>query len=350
VTLVMQSSSTVSALAVMLGASGIVSLEAAMVMVCGANAGSGMSVALISSHLSGPPRQLALWQAAVKVIGALIVLPFAVMLPDHGGLPSRLLEVLPEPVLLSVVYLVINLLGAILSGLLRVPLLRLLERMAPADRALRQFEAEFIVDEAAEDPETAFILARREQAKLIALLPAALAPVRPGETSEDTGLDNDARRRLGLTLVGDIADFVSEALARHPVGGEVTGLLLLQRCNEHITSIIESMHGYAGELASLSTKTAAEQAMCDSMTETLHLLLDLAGEQAAGDTGNRAMLERLTGDRSEVMTRFRQQIVAQDADSQANREALFVATGLFERLVWLVRQLAADLTAIAATD
>jgi phosphate:Na+ symporter len=44
VTLLMQSSSTVSALAVMLSATGLVPLEAAMVMVCGANAGSGMSV------------------------------------------------------------------------------------------------------------------------------------------------------------------------------------------------------------------------------------------------------------------------------------------------------------------
>ena len=88
--------------------------------------------------------------------------------------------------------------------------------------------------------------------------------------------------------------------------------------------------------------------MCESMTETLHLLLGLVAEEAEGDASNHAVLERLTAGRSEVMTRFRQQIVAQDAASPANREPLFVATGLFERMVWLVGQLSSDVADIAA--
>ena len=344
VTLLMQSSSTVSALAVMLSATGLVPLEAAMVMVCGANAGSGMSVALISSHLSGPPRQLALWQAAVKLIGALTVLPFAVMMPEAVERAT----LLPVPVLLSVIYLVINLLGAVLSGLLRTPLLRLIERLAPADGELRQFEPSFIIDEATEDPETAFILARREQAKLVSLIPAGLAPVRHGEETEAATLDNDTRRRLALALVANISDFVSEAVANHPVGTEVTRLLLLQRCNEHISSIVDALHGYVRELSTLAEMTVQEKAMCESMTETLHLLLGLVAEEAEGDDSNHAVLERLTAGRSDVMTRFRQQIVAQDTASPANREPLFVATGLFERMVWLVRQLSSDVADIAA--
>jgi phosphate:Na+ symporter len=349
VTLLMQSSSTVSALAVMLSATGVVPLEAAMVMVCGANAGSGMSVALVSSHLSGPPRQLALWQAVVKLIGALVVLPFAVMMPPGG--PAGAL--LPVPVLLSVAYLVINLLGAVLSGMFRAPLLSLLERMAPANRALQRFEPEFILDEATEDPATAFILGRREQAKLVSLLPAALDPVRHGEMQDgaaldELSLDNDARRRLALGLAGDISAFVSEAVSRHPIGAEVTALLLLQRCNEHVISIVDALHGYVRELSSVAAMTGREQSMCESMTESLHLLLSLVAEEAEGDMSNHAVLEQLTADRSETMTRFRQQIVAHEEQSHANREPLFVATGLFERTVWLVRQLSADLGEISA--
>lgn len=347
VTLLMQSSSTVSALAVMLSAAGVVPLEAALVMVCGANAGSGMSVALISSHLSGPPRQLALWQAVVKFTGTLAVLPFAVMVPDGGSAVTVMTAKLPVPLLLSVAYLVINLLGAILSGLLRTPLLAMIEKLAPTDRQLRQFEPEFIVDEAAEDPETAFVLARREQAKLIALLPAALDQVRHGEADADRGPGNDVRRGLALTLSGEISGFVSEAVSRHPAGMEVAGLLLLQRCNAHITSIIDALHGYVRELASLGALSEREQAMCDSMTESLHFLLELTAEEASGNMSNHAMLERLTADRSEVMTRFRQQIVEHEAEFHANREPLFVATGLFERLVWLARQLSTDLAEIA---
>ena len=343
VTLLMQSSSTVSALAVMLAATGVVPLAAAMVMVCGANAGSGMSVALISCHLHGPPRQLALWQAVVKLTGALVVLPLAVLLPEGDWLALGL----GVPVLLSVAYLAINLLGATLSGLLRQPLLALLEAMAPTDRALTQFAPEFILDEATEDPDTAFVLARREQAKLMSLLPAALDGLRPDGAAGPGSLDSDARRNLALALTDAIADFVSEAVSRNPVGTEVTKLLLLQRCNAHLESIIDALHDYVDELSALAAMSAPEQAMSLSMTETLHLLLDLVAEEANGDLAHHDMLEQLTAPRSESMTRFRRDIVAQDGGTAANREALFVATGLFERLVWLVRQLSTDIGDIA---
>lgn len=345
VTLVMQSSSTVSILAVMLSATGLVPLHAAVVLVCGANAGSGMSVAMISAHLSGQPRQLALWQAVVKLLGAAAVLPFAIAAPEGGGALPALTALLPVPTLLSITYLLVNLFGAVLSRLFRAPLLRLLEALSPIDPDRQQFEPEFILDEAAEDPETAFSLASREQAKLVSLLPAALAPLRPEEEPAEPLLDNATRRGLATALAREISDFISEAVANHPHGSDVSGLLLLQRCNGHILSLVDALHGYVAELSSLGAATGPERAMCDSMTETLHLLLGLAGDDA-----NRDMLDRLTHDRSEVMTRFRQQIVGTDAPSNASRESLFLATGLFERIVWLVGQLSSDLADIAKTE
>ncbi|MEY3307834.1 MAG: hypothetical protein RLZZ413_1872, partial [Pseudomonadota bacterium] len=61
ITLVMQSSSTVSILAIALSSAGLLPLGSAVVLVCGANLGSGLSVALMSAHLTGLPRQLAIW-------------------------------------------------------------------------------------------------------------------------------------------------------------------------------------------------------------------------------------------------------------------------------------------------
>ena len=350
VTLVLQSSSTVSALAVMLSAAGLMPLAAAMVLVCGANAGSGMSVAMISAHLTGLPRQLALWQAVVKCVGALVVLPLALLVPEGGPGVARLTALLPVPLLLSCTFLLINMAGAVLSDLFRAPLLRLMERLTPADPDRRQYEPEFIIDEVAEDAETAFLLARREQAKLVSLLPVALAPLRHDEVIEEASLDNRTRHELALNLAGEISDFISEAVAGNPAGADVTGLLLLQRRNAHILPLIDSLHGYVGELSGLITATSEEQTMCTSMTETLHLILGLLADQATGDDSDRSMLEQMTADRSEIMTRFRRQIVAQDTQSNATRESLFVATGLFERMVWLVRQLSTDFGDIAAQD
>ena len=80
--------------------------------------------------------------------------------------------------------------------------------------------------------------------------------------------------------------------------------------------------------------------MRESMTETLHLLLSLLADHANGE-GDAEMLQRLTHGRGDVMTRFRNEIVRNETASNVNRESLFVATGLFERMVWLVRELSA---------
>lgn len=347
VALVMQSSSTVSALAVMLAGTNLIPLAAAVVLVCGANAGSGMSVAMITAHLSGPPRQVALWQAGMKLMGTLVILPLALMVSllatnlNHAGGGWS------APLLLSFIFLAVNVAGAILCEIFRHPLLQLLEVLAPTDLERQQFTPEFIVEEAAEDTETAFLLARREQAKLVALLPAALSPVRHAEALPDLALEPAARKVLAQALAKDISDFISEAVSRHHAGNDVRGLLLLQRANAHIMSIVETLHDYVGELSRMSELSQKEQAMCDSMSETLHLLLELAAEQAAGEEADASIVNRMTGDRSDIMQRFREEITKTGTSTPANRESLFVATGLFERLSWLVRQLSADLRSLA---
>lgn len=340
ITLVMQSSSTVSIITVALGAAGLLPLQSALVIVCGANLGSGLSVVLVSSHLSGLPRQLAIWQAVVKALGSFAVLVPVVALSVLGSLPEPASLGLSLAMAVALTYLALNVAGAVLAAVLQRPLAHLLQTMAPLDAERQQYEPEFLIDEAAEDPETALMLSRREYARLVALMPVALAPLRPEEEGMLT-LDNAQRRRLALELAQQIESFVSLAVTSHPQNADVGGLLLLQRYNGQLQSLIDALHAYVGELETLEDPAPHELAMRTSMTETLHFLLGLLAEHANGE-GDAEMLERLTLDRGDIMTRFRGQIVQHDTASNANREALYVATGLFERMVWLVRELAAD--------
>lgn len=341
ITLVMQSSSTVSIITVALSAAGLLPLQSALVIVCGANLGSGLSIVLASSHLVGLPRQLAIWQAMIKALGSLAVLVPVLLLAALGSLlePDALGVSLPMAIALA--YLALNVSGAALSALLQRPLIVLLQAIAPIDTERQQYAAEFLIDEAAEDPETALLLARREYARLVGLMPMALAPLRLEEEGGGPALDNEQRRRLALELAQQIESFVSLAVTSHPQNADVGGLLLLQRYNSQLQSLIDALHRYVEELEALRDAAPHEVAMRASMTETLHFLLGLLSEHANGE-GDAETMERLTRDRGDIMTRFRGQIVQQDAASNANREALFVATGLFERMVWLVRELAAD--------
>jgi phosphate:Na+ symporter len=289
----------------------------------------------------GVPRQLAAWQTAVKALGTLAVLVPVVLLPTLGIGQETILLSVSLPMAIALAYLALNVTGAVLAGLLQRPLIILLKTMAPIDTERQQYDAEFLIDEAAEDPETSLMLARREYARLVALMPMALAPLRPEEENGTLALDNIQRRHLALELAQQIESFVSLAVTSHPQNTDVGGLLLLQRYNGQLQSLIDALHNYVEELETLKDPVAHEIAIRTSMTETLHLLLCLLAEYASGD-GDAETLERLTRDRGDIMTRFRVQIVQNDTASNANREALFVATGLFERMVWLIRELAAD--------
>lgn len=342
VTLVLQSSSTVSILVVAMSAARLISLEDAIVLVCGASLGSGLAIALVSSHLTGPPRQLAIWQAIVKGLGSAAILFPTLTLFAFGTLGEGLQASLPVPTLIALAYLVLNIAGAVLAGMFRRPLTRFIQIIAPEDPDRQLFEPAYIIDEAADDPDTALLLASREQARLSSLLPTALAPLRPEEDDAAPALPNEHRRELAKRLLGQIEGFISEAVERHPKNADLTRLLVLQRCNDHLVSLIDALHDYVVELSSLQDPDEQEVTIVGSMTESLHLLLSLLADQTSGASDDADSLMRLTNDHNDIMNRYRNKIATTETSSNANRERLFVATGLFERVVWLVRKISTD--------
>jgi len=82
--------------------------------------------------------------------------------------------------------------------------------------------------------------------------------------------------------------------------------------------------------------------VADQMTEALHtLLMALADAADTDDQSEREMTLALLTYREELMERIRQRVLREDPDMPAKaQEALFAATMLFERIVWLARRTA----------
>jgi len=74
-TVVAQSSATVSIIAVTMANVGLLTIDQTIVVVIGASLGSGISIALLSTNLRGVGRQIAWMQVAVKLVGVAVVLP-----------------------------------------------------------------------------------------------------------------------------------------------------------------------------------------------------------------------------------------------------------------------------------
>lgn len=141
VTLLAQSSSTVSILALTLHAAGVLNFEQAAMAVCGASLGSGGAVLLLAAGLRGAARRLSMFQALLKAAGALLFL--ALLLLEHfSGLDlllAGLAVAVPEASLrIGVLFLLLQTASALLGLTAPGRMLALLTRLCRTARRSRR--------------------------------------------------------------------------------------------------------------------------------------------------------------------------------------------------------------------
>ena len=114
---------------------------------------------------------------------------------------------------------------------------------------------------------------------------------------------------------------------------------------QHRAANLNAMHESLEEFAAacLSARQWPSSArVADQMIESLHALLAaLVESAAANDPDEQELVLSLLGHRDEMMERIRQRVLREDPNMPAKaQEALFAATMLFERVVWLARRCA----------
>jgi hypothetical protein len=145
------------------------------------------------------------------------------------------------------------------------------------------------------------------------------------------------RHAASTAVAGETDVFLSEVVNSNPGFDGVDRIFEARSRLRGLVTLQECLHEFASHMASLRGETGSS--LKTSLIESLHLLLTMAAEVAqTGDEDDRAFLEELTSDRSDMMEGIRRQLLAQPA-SASMREALLVATVLFERAVWLIREL-----------
>ena len=74
------------------------------------------------------------------------------------------------------------------------------------------------------------------------------------------------------------------------------------------------------------------------MVEGLHLILMLLNESVLEEDSHDMLIE-LTSEKSQLMENIRKSLVVDNAKSVSEKQSLLIATGIFERVLWLVRQI-----------
>jgi len=337
VTLITQSSASVSMLAVTLNVAGVLPFYDAVILVFGSSVGSGLSVVLATSHLNGRQRQLAIYQSLVKIAGVAVLMPLGWFGQDwlKIALPSWV-NSLSVGTWIALIYLLLQVTGAIVASAVQGKLLIVLDWLCPLTEDENLFEPRYIYSEAAEDADTALILATREQDRLLTALPDYLESIRAETEVARSTISLNVRHSAACHLAGKIRSFMEETAIHNHSDTAIERIFALQSRNETIISLQDSLNSFVG---ALQTTKNREVGWAGSLVESLHLILIILREALVEGADDRDSLLALTSDRSKLMEKIRDSLLSEKSGDLTERQSLFVSTGIFERVIWLVRQI-----------
>ena len=340
-TLIIQSSSTMSAIAVTMTSAGILSLDQTLMIVMGSNLGSGLGTFLLASNLSGTGRQLALIQLWVKAIGVVLILPWF-LLEVSGEVPgikqysAKLSADLPHQV--AVVYLLLQLVSAALVSAMGGSFAKLARHLCPPNPTEALSKPLYLYEQAIEEAETALDLVEKEQGRLIGLVPRLLDELRPEEIDGEPFQCRDLYE--ACASVADQCDVFIDRLMGHPQSHETLERLMnIRSRNELVTHLQDGCRDLLELLATGFPESVAinlRHSLVEGLCTVLMVLEDALHEGAAAD---HQLLLTLTSDRSSIMKNLRESLIkAENGLGIETQSKLLPATSLFERLIWLINR------------
>jgi len=342
--MVIQSSSAIGVIAIALQGSGLFTEFQSLMLICGAGPGVALSGLFLGGTLSGPPKQIVLYQGIINFLsGCLLGLAFfASEIAGHTFI-LKVIDTLGRDASDRIAWtFLLNMSGCLVIGLLLAPIIEpLLRKLAPptVEQALSQ--PVFIHDEALEVPEAAVDLVEKEQSHLYDLSLRILNTIREesGETDRAEVLYSAIR-----ALREEISSFLAELVKRQISGDIAFMILALERRQENLNTLTDALHQFV-DACDDRKFTPKVQALVDRMAESLHLIFTSAQDAwHSRDEMDLDLLLKLTEDRGEMMERLRQSYQVHEAGSSLDQSsALSYATTLFERMVWLLRQVGLSL-------
>jgi phosphate:Na+ symporter len=341
--LIAQSSATVTVVAVTMTKLGLLSMDLTLMAIYGSGLGSALSLWFMTVNVVGLARQLGYIQIFLKAVSAvLMVLLFSL----ERGFDLPLIKALighisTNPSLQGAwAYLLMQLLGCLVVTAWSDRLYRLALRTSPATLEETLSKPHYLYEEALGDAETALDLVEKEQLRQLERLLHYL----PSEDrrASASAMENGGSAKLhaaNRSVTAEIGEFLTELMDRTQDRGTLNCMLNFQSRNRLLTDIQDGLYRL-DELLRPARDDDKAGAVAHGIVEGLDfLVLTLLDALKSQDEQDRALFLKLTADKSEVMERLRNQLLSKgDELSPKAHEALFSASSLYERIVWLLRQ------------
>jgi len=319
-------------------------------IIYGASLGSAISILLLTANLRGVARQLAFFQMILKGMGVVILLVLFI-LETRASIPlvQALVQQLNTDISMQAawVYLIFQVVASSTISLVQHPVYRLLQRLSPPTTEEELARPTYLYDQALDEAESALDLVEKEQGRLLQFLPDYLPADSPIETT-GFGVEPATLFSGNRQVTAAVTTFIADLMDRHQDRLSLQRMINIQGRNVLIGDLQDSVHEFNLALQQVRRATNAHETQASSQSwllvtalcEGLHALLTtLAEAHESMDASDLQILKLLTSDRTELMERVRHRLLREGQDLPFPvHEALFSATSLFERIVWLIRR------------
>lgn len=329
-TLISQSASVITILVITLVSSQVIPMDSAIFMIIGSNIGSGLSLLLFHPHLEGQQKKIILFQLSTKILGSFFILVIILITPHIFFDFTLYKNINFLTIQLSLLYLYLQLTGALIATILNGKINALLNYLIPDQEIDLISKPKFIYQEILNDEGIAINLINQEQQRLLNFLPKYMDYVRHDNKSD---LLLQERHKGYSLLYLAIKDFTDQVISNNSQKG-MAELLILQSKNESIKSLMNSLKSFASIAKENNLKKSD---LSISMAESLHMLLTLLSE-CEKSQDNIGILINLTAEQGSLMDEIRTKVSKSKGTSGHEQKALFLLTRLFERLVWQIRK------------
>ena len=246
---------------------------------------------------------------------------------------------------MALVYLLLQVVSAVLGTLFQRQLIALAARLSPPTLEESLARPRYLYAEALDDPRTALDLVEKEQARVFARLPGIIDAVRPdGEAEAAPAVLVEA----STSVARQCDEFLTDLLDSNPSREVMVDIVGVQKRNEILLALIGSSSDYIAAVASAGPRAEGDKLgrLLFVLNESLHAILLVANDAVTTrDDIDMQLLFNLTSDRSAQMEKIRRQVMEVEEVSPNDHNALYASTTLFERILWLTRRYASLLAA-----
>ena len=334
-TLIVQSSVLVIALAVSLASVGIMTIDQAIMVAFGSNIGSSLVLLLLSANLTGTSRQIAMYQVAFNFVACLVFIPIFLLELNTGIFLLKAAAIYIDIGLSHQVVMFTILFTALTSLLLLVfvnPTIQLWERLWPATKLEEMSNTKFIHDHALGDLDMAMRLVDLEQRRLPALLSEYFVAVRREERIDEL-------REATRALISRIGEFLEDAKPRYQTAWKESFNAAFIR--QKLFTWLEEQLGELCRELNLLSRESTLGGLKSSFVEGIDtVLLILNEELSTGDEDSWSQVAELTGDRNEFLGRTRTRYLSESAGLDKEEQAgLLNITNNVEQIFFLLSKL-----------